>query len=328
MSVEFTVLDLCKATQMRKFAEFHNSVFPAMNASFSWFEWYMHSGANYHDIDTLVYAAMSDGKIVGTWCVEPKELYCNDFSKIAVGRCFAVAIAPEFRRQGLFVELSKFAIERERQRGEFQHILGFPQKGRPVIDAHLKSGWERIQEIDCHSITTSHLVKPVSLAAIDSRIVTFAMFDNPLEDRAMRRLGSFYDSPWYKDERFLSHTEHTYTCLKTDNSYVVLKQYGTTMHVLDIQEHNQRPSTIEELLVASVTLAKKHACNHVTIWGAQNDPLVTNVLASDSFRSHWSEQPTTVLEPASIDMLAVRINSSDKLVLDETHFQTGSEESY
>src|SRR5207237_538630 len=99
-----------------------------------------------------------DGEVLaGVWSVEPRQLTVDGQTQIPVGHCFAVGIHPDYQRQGLFVELSKYAIEQERIRGEMDFILGFPQQGRPVVGGHLKAGWEIVQEIDAWRIASESM---------------------------------------------------------------------------------------------------------------------------------------------------------------------------
>ncbi len=327
---EFTGIERDVSLARAKVKRIHNQLFPGMSASTDWFRWYPYIDAHFFDDEpTRFYVAYKENDIVGLWCVEPKKLMVSG-KEIPVGRCFAVGIHADQRRQGLFTDLSRYAIEEERKRGAYEYVLGFPQIGKPVVDAHLKAGWERVQEINTHVFPTTKVTQFAETSTLYSarKISDFS----PLR-HAMIYENGFSETPTYKNDRWLNHPENVYTCLRKDDSaFIVLKQHGEKMHVLDITNRSMlNGSSTESLLLCALTFARKHGCQTMSMWCADNDPLIDVIAVLNKklgFRDlgSWSWIDRSV----SIDMLSVRItaNAALQLRMRETAFSMGVEEGY
>ncbi len=290
-----------------EFKRFHNLLFKNTDASLDWFKWYFKK--NIRDgVAPRIYTLRDDEKLIGTWCVELKKFLHNNILKYR-GRCFAVGIDPEYRRQNLFVELSKYAIEQERTVQKlFDYIVGFPQVGRPVIDAHLKSGWEHIQTIDMYS------------ASPQKEKQSIAMFESiqDFTSKLPKNCDQFTDDSQYLFHRWLGHPECAYTCLQDgENNNIVLKQYGLASHILLL---NGEHYNVKQLLNASRGLAYRHKLEEVTIWNAYNE-YYHNDIVECGFK------PGAKFG-SSVELLAVKINETKDLKLDRCHFMMGSEEAY
>lgn len=300
---------LLKPSERHSFKAFHNTLFPNTNASDEWFEWYFDKiGAG----ATRVHAAFDGNEIVGSWCVEPKDLMTDHGSILKVGRCFAVGIHHNYRRNGLFVELSKHAIDVEKSLTQYEYILGFPQEGKPVIAGHLKAGWDHVQHIDIKSFE----LKPKKFVPLKSvkRVHDFTQF--PFVQR--RNIGGFADTPEYRNLRWIEHPDNHYICLNIGEAYIVLKPYATACHILDIHGTYEQ---VRHLLDAAKTLAWRHRWQELTIWSADNDYHVADVRTCD-----FVDGATCGL---SVELLAVKINASTPLKKFElASWHTGSEESY
>lgn len=289
---------------------FHNLLFKNTDASLAWFAWYIDViGA----MGTRVYSIRDDDQLVGTWCVEPKQFRDSTGRDIKVGRCFAVGIHPDYRRRNLFVDLSKFAIHQERTAfREYDYILGFPQVGRPVIDAHLKSGWDVVQVIEMQSWRPSGEGCPPALARGVTTISDFARLDDEVN-----HVGCFVEDAAYRNVRWLNHPDTHYVTLTFDGGHVVIKPYGANCHILDV---SGKPSAVKVLLEAAQTLAYRHRWQELTIWNAANE-CYHDVIVDRGFASGASCGTSVVL-------LAVRINAQQPLALERCHLQMGSEEIY
>lgn len=306
MTLRYALLDHDDRGQLK---EFHNLVFRNTNASDEWFSWYLDTIGRRV---TRVYGIWDAGRLIGTWCVEPKLLNTVPGQVAQVGRCFAVGIHPECRRRNLFVELSTFAIEQERNvHMDYDYVLGFPQVGRPVIDAHLKSGWKRVQEIEMLAWRPDASCRP----ALGNVKLLGDFIHLPA---AREYAGSFKEDAAYRNLRWLRHPDTCYTVLSSnESSWLVLKTYGGNCHVLDLAGE---PHAARELLEAAKTLAYRHRWQELTIWCAANDPHRDDVEACGF-------APGATCN-SSVVMLAVEINARGPLTLPKTHFQMGSEEIY
>ena len=310
MTLSYGVLS-SSAADVQAFKDFHNLLFKNTDASEQWLQWYFRLIPGEHTGHwTRVYTLRDDADLVGSWCVEPKDFMLDDGTIIKVGRCFAVGIHPNYRRRNLFVDLSKFAIDEERKLGKYEYVLGFPQVGRPVIDAHLKSGWERIQIVDMYS---SHDVPSpkVSLASVKT-VYDFHVL-SPRPDYT----GSFIESDTYRNNRWDGHPDHLYLRLCFGGGYVILKVYNNACHVLDVRG---TPSEVTQLLLAARTLAYRHRWIEVTIWNALNDHLHDAICAAGFVPGATCG--------TSVELLAVRINAQTPLTLEKCHLQMGNEEIY
>lgn len=289
--------------------ELHNALFRGTDASAAWLKWYLGLGNDVHGMPTRVYGAMDSSRLVAMWCVEPKRFHLPGQGNVPVGRCFGVGVHPDHRRRGLFLELSQYAIGRERALGDYQYVLGIPQVGKPVIEAHLKSGWEHVQDIEAMGLVPHRSEAAVSLHHV--RAV------QRLDDWALRYPGSFVEDYRYNDLRWSHHPNNHYIRLTDETSYLVAKPYRSACHVLDF---NGSPTRVKVLLNAIGTLAYRHGWEEVTTWCATNDP-------------HRADVEAVGFAPgarfaSSVSLLAVRIANKEPLVLDQTHLQMGSDESY
>jgi hypothetical protein len=290
---------------------FHNALFKGMNANYDWFRWYLNDIGSEQHSSTRVYTLRDDERLVGTWCVEPKKFKLNG-SIIKVGRCFSVGIHSDYRRRNLFVELSTYAIESERSMfKQYEYVLGFPQVGKPVIDAHIKSGWDRVQLINAYS-------RVPSSDKITSLKNTYIVDDFGINFVHHEHEGSFVETNQYRNLRWLKHPDNHYTCLGFGNSHIVLKPYAGACHILALDGNVDE---IGLLLDTANTLAYRHRFKELTIWNADNEKF-HNVIFDREFTRTESECVQ------SIDLLAVKINSKTSLKLDKCHFQMGSEEGY
>lgn len=299
-----------------KFKELHNTLFKNTDMSLEWMNWYfdiiggMHVGFN-----TRAWCMFDGDKLIGIWCVEPKNLITSESLIIKVGRCFSVGIHPDYRRQNLFVELSQFAIEQEHKFKQYEYIVGFPQHGRPVIDAHYKSGWSRVQDITMYSYIPDSQVDKKVLTYRANRIETFSCNN--------KRPGSFDECKYYRDLRWLEHPDNHYICLEhlCLSGYVVLKPYGDSCHILDLNGGGSMTTEgIIEILNVAKTLAYRHKWHELTLWHADNSNLGINPL------EHGFKLGST--RGSSVTLIAVNINAKEPLSLSQCHFQMGSEEIY
>lgn len=291
----------------------HNVLFRGTDASLEWVRWYMRMGqATHPGLSTRAYGAFDGDDLIGMWCVEPRTFDAGRSDRALVGRCFAVGIHPDYQRRGLFVELSLGAIQHERRLGEYRYVLGIPQVGRPVIEAHLKSGWERVQDIDMLAWPVSRPDRPRSLR--EARPLRYVSDAGPTTPRS----GDFIDEMTYGDARWSLHPDNAYVRLGwSPGSYVVAKQYGEAFHVLRMQGH---ASSVEGLLTGVKTLAYRHRAKEVNLWCASNDWDRSEVESLDF--------ATGARFGSSVSLLAVRIRADRPLELDSCHLQMGSDESY
>lgn len=303
---KYTVVDSIS----KKYKELHNFLFKGASATYEWINWYHKDIPFSLKAETITYAAFDKDILIGIWSVEPKKMYYNG-NKISVGRCFAVGIHEDYRRLGLFVSLSKFAIESERKRGEFEYILGFPQKGRSVIGGHLKAGWEHVQEIDIYSVTDFDCKEDFSLAKT-KKIYDFSLINLPSDIN-----GSFIENSKYKNIRWLEHPDLNYICLKYSNAYLVLKTYQNFCHVVDL---NGNKNDVLHLLETIKVLGSRHGWVEINMWCAVNEILSEQIKKAGFKKGAKFGLP--------ISMIAVKINAVKPLVFKTCHFQMGVEEGY
>jgi GNAT superfamily N-acetyltransferase len=259
--IRFETWNLDDSSYIEKFKQFHNTIFPNTRASKEWLEWYANFGFLDHEIHTRAHVAIreSDDQIVGTWCVEPK-IFSTSEKNIKVGRCFSVGIHPELRRQNLFVRMSKYAIQTEKNIGQYEHILGFPQEGRPVIDAHLKSGWKKL-----HLITMLGAKPEITNSSLRESRQVLKDLSTSYEQLSV---GKFVENDSYFTRRWSEHPENNYIILSTKSSRIVLKHYSSIMHVLSMQGEE---TNVTFLLNAARTLAFRHKCEELNAWCADGE---------------------------------------------------------
>jgi GNAT superfamily N-acetyltransferase len=293
-----------------KFKELHNILFKNTAMSHEWWDWYREIERFDRSFFTRVYGAFEGDRLIGIWCVEPKNMLANG-ETLRVGRCFSVGIHPDYQRRGLFVKLSVYAIEKEREKGQYEYILGFPQVGRSVIEGHIKSGWHRVQVIQMRSIKTVGVLPSVSLGEVRriddfSRLLSSTQID-----------GDFITSHSYRNRKWINHPDNSYICLSKRSAFVVAKVYKDFCHILDIGGDNEN---ISPLIEAIKTLSVRHRWREITVWCASNDPRL-DVIETAGF-TEGSDCGT------SVELLAVRINAKIDLSLDSCCFQMGVEEIY
>ena len=295
------------------YRKLHNLLFRNAAMSNVWLDWYHRDIAVTNGRhDTRTYGAFVDGALVGIWSVEPKRFVTASGGEIDVGRCFAVGIHPDHRRHGLFVELSKYAIDQERLLGQYEYILGFPQTGRPVIGGHFRAGWEPVQEIEPYHI---------ALPSMDgntpkSQLSPIGNFDTL--ELAPSPPGGLAVSADYLQSRWIRHPDNSYLCFSYDNGYIALKPYGGVCHIVDLRG---RQHEVRVLLDAAKTLCRRHQWQELNMWCAANEIYRPEV--SEAGLSQGSAFVLPVL------LIAVGIRSTEPLTLtDGCHFQMGVEESY
>lgn len=306
MVMIFKQINLLNVDKFKQLHQLHNTLFSTTCANEEWMKWCFN-----HNV--RAYGAYDNDRLIGLWCVERKKLV-KDNKIIDVGRCFSVGVDPDYRRLNIFTDLSKFAISSEKEIGEFEYILGFPQKGRPVVQAHLNAGWEFVQEIDVLTITPTKY-KNVPFHSVNQVDNFYDVFS------ASRKVeGSFFNSPRDLNHRWIKHPNNRYIIasrytprLECNDSFIVLKQYSNKMHVLDIHQRNTDDLV---LLKAAHDLALRHACEQITIWCAKND-VYRSMLTQFGF----------VEGNESIDMLAVNVTNNETLNFESCHWSNGSEES-
>ncbi|MCX6842139.1 MAG: hypothetical protein NTX53_07665 [candidate division WOR-3 bacterium] len=310
---EFRLIDPL-SLHREPYKQLHNLLFVNTAMSYEWLDWYhrdiprTNAGAHV----TRTYGAFVQDTLAGIWSVEPKSFVSATGVVIEVGRCFAVGIHPDYRRHGLFVELSKYAIEQERILGQYEYILGFPQRGRPVVGGHLKAGWEVVQDIEAYHIDLESMNSVTSRARV--KAVT-AFGDLTL---SVQLPGSFNVSPAYLNLKWLEHPDNYYICLWCDDSYIVLKPYGGICHVLDVQGERRAVSV---LIDAAKTLCRRHRWQELDMWCASNEHYRAQVVEA-GFNQDSAFVPPVVL-------IAVRIKAECPLdVVADSHFQIGVEEIY
>lgn len=300
---QFRQLDLLNEIEPLK--KFHNRLFKNTDASSEWLLWYctIHGKDKY----ARVYGVWDDSRLVGIWCVEPK-IFQHGGKKIKVGRCFSVGIDDDYRRRNLFVELSKFAIQKEIDLGEFEYIFGFPQIGRSVVNAHIKAGWYHVQDIQMYSNKT----KPVELTSLKDVNTSSSIEYLPLSMN-----NSFIETIDYKNTRWFKHPDLLYVCLKRYESCVIVKPYNNACHILDLYGIS---CNIKIILNALRMLAHRHKWQELTIWNADNERYHNDIIACEFVPG--------ATNGSSVSMLAVNINQSENIKFDSCHIQMGVEEIY
>lgn len=294
---------------IKQYKELHNSLFKGANISKEWINWYHKDIPRSLEIETITYAVFDSEILVGIWSVEPKLMNING-EIIKVGRCFSVAIHENYRRLGLFVALSKFAILSEKNRSEFDYIIGFPQKGRSVIGGHLKAGWEIIHEIPIYSAEKFEYEDyPLSSVEIISDFNHLSCNNN--------LKGSFIETSEYRNTRWINHPDIHYICIKYNNSYVILKIFSNFCHIVDIGGEKK---DIIHLLKTTKNLALRHGWVEVNLWCANNEFFKDEIIAAG-----FKEGANFGLP---ISVIAVKINEIKPLLINHCHLQMGVEEGY
>jgi hypothetical protein len=251
----------------------------------------------------------NEEELIGIWSVEPKKLNLSR-TLMNVGRCFAVGIHPDYRRHGLFVSLSEYAIQQEKNIGEYEYILGFPQVGRTVIGGHFKAGWEEVLSVAIYSQKNESRVfgfpkSRVNFISDYKGLITQNKYDGIIEDVD------------YNNLRWIKHPDHQYLMYSYQNATIVLKPYGNFCHILDLSGSIEN---VEFLLGVAKSLAIKHGWLEVNAWCSDNEIYKEAFLATGFSNGADFGLPVTVI--------AVKINADKPLVFDTCTLQMGVEEGY
>lgn len=305
-NINFTLIDVLDSHKI-VYKELHNLLFPNINISFEWINWYFGEiGCG----KTRTYGAFCDERLIGIWSVEPRKMYVGGIL-LSVGRCFAVGIHPNFRRQGLFVDLSKYALREEKKLCEYDYIIGFPETTRAVVGGHLKIGWYIVQEIPEYRLEKSDISDVIlrSSATLVTSLLNESLF--PQE-------GVLFGGVGYDALRWLNHPENYYIALShfsksglTGHNFIVLKPYGEICHILDVC------GSPTELLQIACGLCKKHNWKALTIWCADNEIYKMNI-----------EKVGFKKTEKAVCVIAYNIRARNSLKLASCHIQNGVEEGY
>lgn len=259
---EFRVIDPL-GRDRTAYKELHNALFPTTAMSAEWLEWY------HRDVSmagggapSRTYAAFDGSTLVGVWSVEPRQMTAADGRTVPIGRCFAVGIHADYRRHGLFVALSKFAIAQEREAGLVEHIIGFPQAGRPVIGGHLKAGWEVVLDVEALKVVPASM----DVSTPRSRVGVLSSFRGAAIPAPAP--GSFVTTADYLDLRWSRHPDSQYLCYAHAGALMVLKPYGGVCHLLELLGDDEG---IGILLDAAKTLCRRHGWKELNAWCAPRE---------------------------------------------------------
>ena len=213
---------------------------------------------------------------------------------------------------GLFVELSKYAIEEEKKRSEYDFILGFPQSGRPVIGGHFKAGWEEAMNLSPYSINTESYTSSSDRRGAEV-ITDFAKYSS-----SDSLAGCFYESNEYRNLRWLLHPHHHYLCYGFADSYIVLKPYLNFCHIVDFKGSAK---ILAKLFTIAKDIAKRHGWVELNLWCADNEYFMNTVLEQGFTKGDQFVLPIT--------MITVRIAANNSFqALESCHLQMGIEEAY
>ncbi|MDD3945676.1 MAG: hypothetical protein PHS38_13330 [Bacteroidales bacterium] len=292
----------------------YNELFKNAFINSDWLEWY-HNNIPSSDSrlgQTRTYGLFDYNRLIGIWSVEPKILRIDYQKLINVGRCFAVGISQEYRRMGLFVVLSEFAIKCEKEKAEYDYIIGFPQTGRSVIGGHLKAGWEEIAYIDIYSVNLekndgSSFRRDVSNISDFHQVFT-----------TITSINSFDEMPSYRNIRYINHPQLQYTLLSYEDAYLILKPYSTFCHILEMKGLE---CNMKKLVEASKSICKRHGLEEINIWN--NSSFQYFSILNECGFSLGSKYGLP------ITIIAVKINAKNKLIIEnEFNFGMGVEEGY
>ena len=294
-----------------KYKALHNSLFVGAATSAEWIKWYhgQVGGLKKYSEGTRTWGVFDGDALIGIWSVEPKSLR-NSGETINVGRCFAVGIHADYRRHGLFVSLSEYAIQQEKNIGEYEYILGFPQVGRTVIGGHFKAGWEEVFQIDIYSRKN----EPRIFGPSRTNINLIQDFSDVL---VPNNADGIVESAEYYNLRYLKHPDHQYLCYSYKDASIVLKPYGNFCHILDL---SGSADNVAYLLEAVRSLAIKHGWAEVNVWCSDQE-IYKQALLSSGFEKGAEFG-------LSVTFIAVRINAAKPLELNDCTIQMGVEEGY
>lgn len=299
-------IDPC-GNEQEEYKKIHHELFRSADIDNNWIEWY-HEKIRASDPRlsfTRTYGLYDGNRLIGIWSVEPKIMRNNTNELIKVGRCFAVGISSDYRRMGLFVSLSEYAIKSERERAEYDFIIGFPQTGRSVVGGHLKAGWEEISFIDTFSVDLSN--NDGKFFRSDVRQMT--IFLNSAT--TLNVPNSFDENSSYRNMRFLMHPKLQYIVYQYDNAHIVLKPYSTFCHILEMQGSKEN---VIRLIEVSKSVCKRHGLLELNVWN-NSDAFYHDTLIGCGFTNGAQHG-------LPITIIAVRIKALMKLKI-EKHFNFG-----
>ncbi len=296
------------------YIKIHQELFPSAAIDNDWIEWY-HEKVRASDLRlnfTRTYGLYDSNRLIGIWSVEPKIMRNSNNEIIKVGRCFAVGISSEYRKMGLFVSLSEYAIKSERERAEFEYIIGFPQTGRAVIGGHLKAGWEEIAFNDIYSIDLRFIDGSFFRKDVNT-VIDFSQIPNSLSP-----INSFDEPSSYRNIRYLMHPKLQYTIYTYGDAYIILKPYSTFCHILDIQGSRNNAMILIE---ACKSVCKRHGLEELNIWNNHMFQFYDELKNCGFSIGAKHGLPITII--------AIRINANKRLLIEkELNFVMGVEEGY
>lgn len=287
----------------------HNELFRGSNISAAWINWWFDT---VHKGKIRIYGVFDKAHtLVGIWGVEPRKL-CIDGELIDVGRCFAVGIQKAHRRRGLFVALSEFALASEKILSQYEYIIGFPQRGRTVVEGHLKAGWYVVRDIDVYKFNTDNFpcTESNQFGDVDPSHNTFVL--RVFEHSYMKHDGEFYG---WQYTRWLDHPQTHYIPLvlkESSEGYGVLKQYGDWAHIVALEDPGS-----DRLLNVAISLCKQHGWRELSLWCSDNQPNKTVIEAAGFVKTE-----------EAIHVIAYNIRANVNLKLPLCNIQMGIEEPY
>lgn len=301
------------AAEKKDYINLHRDLFKGTKMDNQWLQWYHKDipGSDKRLSHTRTYGLFDKDKLIGIWSVEPKILRLGN-KKIKVGRCFAVGISSDYRRMGLFVKLSEFAIKSERELGEYEYILGFPQTGRAVVGGHLKAGWEEVQ---LHKIVS---FKPHSWNEEFSRYEIDVVKDFNSIKYCEKLTDGFDNTNLYRNVRFIKHPRNQYINYSINDALIIIKQYSNFYHLIDMQGSKRN---INKLINVIKSIAVNHGIEEINAWDNINSKYHDILKECGFVKGAKHGLPIT--------LIAVRINSNTPLIfIQKNVFCMGVEEGY
>jgi len=309
----YKIINPCGKEQ-EDYKKIHHELFRSADIDNNWIEWY-HDQVRASDPRlsfTRTYGLYDGNRLIGIWSVEPKIMRNSNNELIKVGRCFSVGISSDYRRMGLFVTLSEYAIESERKRAEYDYIIGFPQTGRSVVGGHLKAGWEEISLVDIYSVDLNNNDGKFSRSDA-GQVIEFSDLLSPLN------VTNGFDEPSaYRNMRFLKHPKLQYIVYEYGNAHIILKPYSNFCHILEMQGSKEN---VNRLIEVSKSVCRRHGLLELNVWN-NIDAYYHDILIGCGFS-------TGALHGLPITIIAVRINAIIKLQVEKGfNLGMGVEEGY
>lgn len=230
-------------------------------------------GCPYGKNRTYVAVDADTGELAGSYSLLPTKVAYNGRIMNA-SLCNNVNTAAEYRKRGIFVNLGRFALEREREYGS-QLSLGTPAQSEPVYAGHMRVGWKAISPLP---FLVKYRTTPRPFSA--SRIDGFnEQYDRLLLDLVKKRSFFVLKDRHYMKWRFLDRPDCEYTTYasKEDGEmtgFAVLKRYHdkaldvTRAHIIDMHATTKR--SLEDLLCAAESFAAD--CDELNLWTIDHDP--------------------------------------------------------